>query len=138
MSPFVLDPRIAGSSVPVCTWPLCEVRLKDDARFAWLLLVPRRAGIVELTDLASADYARLSVEILAATRLVQTVAAPDKVNVAAIGNAVAQMHVHVIGRWRHDPAWPGTVWAAGDGPAHSPDEFADLVARYARAALPPP
>jgi diadenosine tetraphosphate (Ap4A) HIT family hydrolase len=134
MAGYVLDPRLAEGSAPIAAWPLCELRLKDDARFAWLLLVPRRAGIVELTDLARSDYHSLTSEILAAVRLVRAVAAPDKTNVATIGNLVAQLHVHVVGRSRGDPAWPGTVWAAGPGPAYDPAALAGLARRYREAA----
>jgi diadenosine tetraphosphate (Ap4A) HIT family hydrolase len=131
---FVLDPRLEESSVPVAEWPLCTIRLKDDARFQWLLLVPRRAGVTELTDLAEADYDQLCAEMLASTRLVREVAQPDKVNVATLGNVVAQMHVHVIGRFRSDPAWPDPVWCHGPGPTLPPHTLAILTERYAKAA----
>lgn len=131
---FVLDPRLESGSVAIADWPLCRVLLKDDARFAWLLLVPRRPAIVELTDLAPADYGLLTAEILRATRLVQQVARPDKTNVATIGNLVPQMHVHVVGRRRDDAAWPAPIWCAGPGPACEPAALADLVQRYRAAA----
>lgn len=131
---FALDPRLAASSALVADWPLCQLRLKDDARFAWLLLVPRRPGIVEFTDLAAEDYRQLCEEILAATRLVQQVMEPDKVNVAMLGNVVSQMHVHVVGRFRSDPAWPGAIWCAGDGPAMPPERLAELVGLHAGVA----
>ena len=118
-------------------WPLCHVRLKDDERFHWLLLVPRRAGIVELTDLAPSDYELLQAEILAAVRLVQEVAVPDKVNVAALGNVVAQLHVHVIGRFRNDPAWPDAVWCHGNGRPRPAPDLAQLARRYAEVACRP-
>ena len=131
---FLLDPRLEASSVPVVDWPLCHVRLKDDARFHWLLLVPRRAGAVELTDLEASDYDQLCAETLAATRLVREIAKPDKTNVATLGNVVAQMHVHVIGRFRSDPAWPDPVWCHGSGQAYPPHALAMLGDRYAKAA----
>lgn len=131
---FGLDARIEETSVPVVDWPLCHVRLKDDARFHWLLLMPRREGVVELTDLDGADYDQLCTEILAATRLVREVANPDKTNVAALGNVVAQMHVHVVARFRSDPAWPDPVWCHGAGPAYPPHALAMLADRYAKAA----
>lgn len=131
---FELDERIASTSAAVADWPLCHLRLKDDARFPWLLLIPRRVGVVEYADLGGDDYARLGVEVLAATRLVAAVAAPDKVNVAMLGNVVPQMHVHVIGRFRTDPAWPDPVWCHGTGPTHEPEAFARLIGRYAAAA----
>ena len=131
---FDLDPRLEETSVPAADWPLCQIRLKDDARFHWLLLVPRRAGVVELTDLDEADYAKLNAEILAAVRLVQEVARPDKVNVAALGNMVAQMHVHVIARFSSDAAWPDPVWCHGAGPTFPPHALAVLAERYGSAA----
>lgn len=131
---FVLDPRLEESSVPVADWPLAQLRLKDDARFHWLLLIPRRAGVAELTDLDEADYGQLCAEILAATRLVQEVARPDKTNVATLGNVVPQMHVHVIARFRSDPAWPDPVWCHGGGPSYPPHTLAVLAERYAKAA----
>ena len=137
---FALDPRIEESSEPVADWPLCQVRLKNDARFPWLLLVPRRPGVTEFTDLDAADYALLNAEVLAATRLVQQVAAPDKVNVAMLGNVVAQMHVHVVGRFRSDPAWPDPIWCHGAGPGYPAHALSLLTGRYAAAAadLPRP
>lgn len=124
---FALDPRIETSSHPVADWPLCQVRLKDDARFPWLLLIPRRAGVVELTDLGRDDYVALCDEILHATRLLQAAARPDKINVATLGNVVPQMHVHVIARFRDDPAWPDAVWGHGAGPGYAPDDRAALI-----------
>ena len=139
MPSFALDQRLEGSSHLVQEWPLCQLRLKDDARFAWLLLIPQRPGVTEFTDLAAEDYAQLWREILAATRLVQRVADPDKVNVGMLGNIVAQMHVHVVGRWRSDPAWPGSVWAAGEGPRFEPSSLVERlqVWREGAAALGP-
>jgi diadenosine tetraphosphate (Ap4A) HIT family hydrolase len=131
---FTLDPRIEESSVPVVDWPLAQIRLKDDARFHWLLLVPRRAGVVELTDLDEADYGQLTAEILAATRLVQEIARPDKTNIATLGNVVPQLHVHVIARFHSDPAWPDPVWSHGAGPTYPPHTLAILADRYAKAA----
>jgi len=131
---FELDPRLAAGSEVVADWPLCQIRLKDDARFPWLMLIPQRPGIVELTDLSVADYAQLTAEILAATWLVKEVAKPDKVNVATLGNVVAQMHVHVIGRFHSDVAWPDPVWCHGAGPALPAHALGAMLDRYARAA----
>lgn len=129
-----LDERLEAGSIEVVDWPLSQLRLKDDARFHWLLLVPRRVGAVELTDLEPADYAMLMAEVDAASRLVQAIAKPDKVNVAALGNVVAQLHVHVIARWRSDPAWPDPVWSHGRPFALPPYALAALADRYAAAA----
>jgi diadenosine tetraphosphate (Ap4A) HIT family hydrolase len=110
---FVLDSRLAADTVPVGDLPLSSVLLMNDARFPWLILVPRRPDASELTDLSEEDGAALMSEIRVATRVMLALAKPDKVNVGALGNVVAQLHVHVVGRFLSDPAWPGPVWGHG-------------------------
>jgi diadenosine tetraphosphate (Ap4A) HIT family hydrolase len=131
--PFTLDPRLASDSLPLGSWPLCELRLMNDRRFPWLLLIPRRAGLVEVTDLADSDYGRLATEIRAATRLVIDLESPDKTNVATLGNMVSQLHVHVIGRFHGDPAWPRPVWCAEGARPYRRGELPGLLARWAAA-----
>jgi diadenosine tetraphosphate (Ap4A) HIT family hydrolase len=115
-SPFLLDTRLEGDSLPVCELPLCSVRLMRDARFPWLLLVPRRAGAREILDLDEADRLDLMREIaLASEALRDSAGTCDKLNVGSLGNMVPQLHVHVIARVVGDAAWPGPVW--GSGPA---------------------
>jgi diadenosine tetraphosphate (Ap4A) HIT family hydrolase len=109
-SAFALDPRLAADTVEVGDLALCRVLLMDDARFPWLILVPRRPDVSEITDLSEADAADLWRETRIATGVMQALSKPDKVNMGALGNVVAQLHVHVIGRFRSDPAWPGPVW----------------------------
>lgn len=133
MTAFELDPRLAAGSIPVGEWSLCDLRLRDDRRFPWLLLIPRRAAIVELTDLDLADFTRLAIEIRAATGLIIDLARPDKTNVATLGNAVAQLHVHIVGRFHGDAAWPRPIWCIDDGPPYGKAERAATVARYAEA-----
>jgi diadenosine tetraphosphate (Ap4A) HIT family hydrolase len=113
MVPFRLDSRLAADTLPIGDLPLCSALLLDDARFPWFVLVPRRAGVTEVTDLSDEDAMTLMGEIRVATRVMLELAKPDKVNVAALGNVVAQLHVHVVGRFRSDPAWPGPVWGHG-------------------------
>src|SRR3712207_5569244 len=96
-SVFALDSRLAAATQPVGDLALSSVLLQNDSRFPWLVLVPRREGVVELTDLSDEDYRLLTDEIRLATRVMLELAKPDKVNVAAIGNVVPQMHVHVVG-----------------------------------------
>ena len=91
----------------------------NDANYPWLILVPRRAGLVELTDLAQADRMQLMQEIAQAADALKTETSCDKINVAAIGNVVAQLHVHVVARFRTDAAWPKPVW--GFAPARAYD-----------------
>ena len=107
---FSLDSRLAGDTIPIGDLALCQVLLLDDARFPWFVLVPRRPGASEVTDLSGEDAAALMEEIRIATRVMLALAKPDKVNVGALGNLVPQLHIHVVGRFRSDPAWPGPVW----------------------------
>jgi diadenosine tetraphosphate (Ap4A) HIT family hydrolase len=131
MSDFALDPRLAGDTRPVGDLPLCSVLLLDDARFPWFVLVPRRPGASELTDLADEDAATLMGELRVAARVVLALAQPDKVNVGALGNVVPQLHVHVVGRFRSDPAWPGPVWGHGTRQPYPDHAAAALVERAA-------
>jgi diadenosine tetraphosphate (Ap4A) HIT family hydrolase len=112
MTPFRLDARLDADTLPVCDLPLSSVRLMDDANYLWLVLVPRRAGLVELLDLDAEARSRLMEEIALAAGTLRALASCDKLNVAALGNQVAQLHVHVIARTRDDPAWPRPVWGA--------------------------
>src|SRR5258707_13636355 len=89
-----LDPQLARDSVPLGNMPLCQVRLMNDANYPWLLLVPRRANVSEITDLADVDQAQLMREITHAVTALKIETACDKINAAAIGNVVAQLHVH--------------------------------------------
>jgi diadenosine tetraphosphate (Ap4A) HIT family hydrolase len=118
--PFRADPAFDAGSVVVCDWPLCQVRLQDDARFAWLILLPRRPGLVELEDLTSGERTGLMHEVVAAGEAVRALGEAtgrpvEKLNVGAIGNVTAQLHVHVVGRRADDALWPDPVW--GRGPA---------------------
>ena len=105
-----LDPVLTRSATPVFDLPLCAALLREDTRWPWLILVPRRAGLVGLQDLDDADAQALIHEVRAASRAIAAEAGVVRVNVAALGNVVAQLHVHVVGRWPGDPAWPGPVW----------------------------
>src|SRR6056297_640764 len=110
MSEFALDPRLAADSLPVYRLTLTDVRLVNDARYPWLILVPRRVGMVEIIDLDAGDRAHLAGEVDRCTRLLRAHTDADKMNVAALGNQVSMLHVHVIARFRVDNAWPGPVW----------------------------
>lgn len=112
---FKAAPAFEAASLHVTDWPLCQVRIQNDARFCWLILLPRVDGAVELSDLTVSQRAQLMEEAVEAGRLVAEMAkaegaAIDKVNTAAIGNVTAQLHVHVVGRRRDDPLWPDPVW----------------------------
>src|SRR4051812_43929077 len=110
---FQLDSRLEADTIPIGDLALSSVLLLNDARFPWFVLVPRIPNVSEFTDLSEEHYTRLMQEIRIATRVMQELSRPDKVNVGALGNIVTQLHVHVIGRFRSDPAWPGPVWGHG-------------------------
>lgn len=110
---FALHPRLAADTVPVCDLDLCTVLLMNDARFPWLVLVPRREEAVEIIDLAEADRTLLMTEIARASEALRAAAPCDKLNVGALGNLVPQLHVHVVARVEGDAAWPGPVWGSG-------------------------
>ncbi|MFM2129022.1 MAG: hypothetical protein RL477_568 [Pseudomonadota bacterium] len=110
---FSLDPRLAADTFAVTSLRLSRVLLMNDARFPWLILVPACANLREIVDLPQAERVLLMEEIAAASVVLQAFAAPDKLNVGALGNIVGQLHVHVVARRSGDAAWPGPVWGAG-------------------------
>jgi diadenosine tetraphosphate (Ap4A) HIT family hydrolase len=109
---WALDPQIERDTVSIGDMPLCRALLMNDANYPWLLLVPRRRNVVELIDLDTAEQAQLMSEIADAARSLKTITGCDKINIAALGNVVPQLHVHVIARSRSDSAWPKPVWGA--------------------------
>ena len=135
---FTADPAFEAASVFAADWPLCQVRLQDDGRFPWLILLPRVPGAVELEDLTPDQRALLSEEIVRAGALVRELGAlrdapVDKLNVAALGNVTAQLHVHVVGRRRDDETWPDPVWGRGSAQPLEADDRAHLLALIAEA-----
>lgn len=126
---WLLHPQLAEDTHPIAHLPLSELRLMDDSNHPWLILVPRIADAVELTDLRASDRAALTREIDTACRVLQAEFKPDKLNVAALGNMVEQLHVHVIARFRNDIAWPRPVWGTAAARRYTPEE---LVARVGR------
>lgn len=113
MSAFELDPRLAADSHWIADGPLSQVRLMDDSRFPWLVLVPRVANAIEWFDLDAANQALLLDEINGAGRLLRDESGGGKINIGALGNIVRQLHVHVVARHEGDAAWPGPVWGSG-------------------------
>jgi diadenosine tetraphosphate (Ap4A) HIT family hydrolase len=125
---FPLDPRLAGDTHEVASLPFSELLLMDDARYPWLILVPRIAGARELIDLDEGDQRALVGEITQVGRALEALLRPDKLNVAALGNVVPQLHVHVIARFANDVAWPQPVWGRGERVAYRADERAARIA----------
>lgn len=131
---FKLDPQLEADTVAVADIDLSTVRLMNDRRFPWLILVPRFEGLVELTDLSHGDCYRLMDNIRLCSGVVQS-AFPDthKMNIAALGNAVRQLHVHVIARRTSDAAWPNPVWGVGAAEPYSTNALQELSAQLREA-----
>lgn len=127
---FVLDPRLAADTRLVASLPLCDVRLMNDCRYAWLVLVPRRGDMIEIADLTDVDQTELWREVNFAGRTLRVVAPCDKLNLGALGNIVRQLHVHVVARCQGDAAWPGPVWGHG-----KPQPYAEAALHERVAAL---
>ena len=128
-APFRIDPRLEADSLPLVDLPLCTVRLMNDQRFPWLLLIPRRPGMAEVLDLSEFDQQQLWFEMRRAAAVLDTLFAPDKLNLAALGNQVRQLHVHVLGRFESDAAWPGPVWGAGKAVPYAASAAESMVAQ---------
>lgn len=138
---FETDPRLLANSAPVAALALSDLRLMDDARFPWLVLIPRVAGASELDDLDAGQRHALMDEIIAAgvtvRQLGEALGRPiDKVNTAALGNVTSQLHVHVVGRRRDDPLWPDPIWGRGGGVAYPEGELERLAKRIGAEIAP--
>ena len=115
---FILDPRLAADSAFIADGPLSQMRLMDDARFPWLVLVPRVPAVSEWLELDGAQQRLLLAEINQAGNLLRTEPGVEKLNIGALGNIVRQLHVHLVGRHAGDAAWPGPVWGSGTAQRH--------------------
>lgn len=131
-----LHPQLANDTAPVGDLPLCRVLLTRDANYPWLVLVPRRADIVEIIDLDDSDAARLMTEIAHVSRALRAATGCDKLNVAALGNMVPQLHVHVIARRRNDAAWPHPVWGVVPAKPYAADEIDTFITALRRHLWP--
>ena len=126
-SVFSLHPRLEADSFLIGDLALCRVLLMNDARFPWLILVPRRANLRDMMDLAPEDQASLMSEINAASHVLQRLIHPHKLNVAAIGNIVAQLHIHIVAGFEDDAAWPAPVWGHGVREPYDDNESSGFV-----------
>lgn len=127
---FELDRRLAEDTIAVADWTLSRILLMNDRRYPWLILVPRRAGMVEAFDLSEGDRAQLWRETNAVAAALKTMTGCRKINIGALGNVVSQLHVHVVARREGDAAWPGPVWGKGAAEPYSGEEAAALVERF--------
>jgi diadenosine tetraphosphate (Ap4A) HIT family hydrolase len=127
-----LHPQLDRDTASIGDLPLSRVLVINDANYPWLLPVPRRPNIIELIDLDDVDRAQLMTEVTRVARALRAVTECHKLNIAALGNAVPQLHVHIIARFRHDAAWPKPVWGAVPPRAYERKELNDFVAPLRR------
>ena len=122
-----LHPQLDRDTANIGDLPLSRVLVVNDANWPWLLLVPRRLEVGEIIDLDEVEQAQLMTEIARVSRAVREVTRCHKLNVAALGNAVPQLHVHVIARFRNDAAWPKPVWGAAPPRNYEREELESFV-----------
>ncbi|WP_274423816.1 HIT family protein [Chelativorans sp. YIM 93263] len=124
---FELDQRLESESLPVAWLGLCELRIRDERRWPWLLLIPQRPGVEELHELTPLDQAMLSFETNLVSKALKELTDCTKINCAALGNIVRQLHVHVVARNEGDPGWPGPVWGNGAREAYRREDLHQLA-----------
>ncbi len=135
MSGFELDQRLKADTIPLFEAPAWTALLMDDSRFPWLILVPRQAGLVELSDLAPDALQAVMAESVRLGAALKALTGAEKINIGALGNIVRQLHIHIVARREGDAAWPGPVWGFGARAPYDDAARAALVAKL-RAALP--
>ncbi|MBK8284029.1 MAG: dienelactone hydrolase family protein [Ahniella sp.] len=131
---FELDARLERDTIPLLDLPLCQVLLMNDSRYPWLILVPRIAGLREILELDVADQQKLMAEVVLVQQVISQLFEPEKLNVGALGNVVSQLHIHVLGRFSSDAAWPGPVWGQGSPVPYAPG-VANALAKSLMQAL---
>jgi len=134
MPEFVVHARLEADAQFVADWSLSRALVMNDARYPWLVLVPRRADLTEIHDLSVTDRAVLMEEIARASAALKLFSGAAKINVGALGNLVPQLHIHIVARNPGDFAWPGPVWGQDVAQPYEPAALAAFVARL-RAAL---
>lgn len=124
---FKLHPQLSADSVAITRLELCEVRLIRDANYPWLILVPQREAIREIHELCVAEQHLLTDETSLVAKALQKHSGAKKMNVAALGNMVPQLHIHVVARFESDAAWPGAIWGVAPALVYREDELARTV-----------
>jgi diadenosine tetraphosphate (Ap4A) HIT family hydrolase len=124
---FELDARLARDSELITVLGLCQLRLLNDSRWPWVMLVPQRAGISEIFELTPLDQALLTFETNTVAAALKKVTGAKKINIGALGNVVSQLHMHVIARFEGDPNWPGPIWGFGQAVPYASSQKQDFV-----------
>lgn len=127
MDDWSLNRQLEQDTINIGDLPLSRVLVVNDANYPWLMLVPRRVDAKDLIDLNEVEQSQLMSEINRVARALQDITKPDKLNIAALGNVVPQLHVHVIARRTSDPAWPRPVWGVVPPLAHDPQEIEHFI-----------
>lgn len=131
---FSLHPQLEKDCFFIEDWPVCRLVLMDDSRFPWFILVPRIHGARELVDLPETEQIRVLNEINWLSKSIQKALKPYKLNIAALGNMVPQLHIHVIARFEEDEAWPKPVWSAeGKAVHYSKEKKSELIEQIKQA-----
>ncbi len=130
---FILHERLKADTLEITRLELSRVLLMNDSAFPWLILVPEREGIREIHELNEKDRVLLVEEMALASRVIRQLYMPDKINIGALGNLVPQLHVHVVGRYAADRAWPGPVWGAGPASPYADSERDSIRERFRKA-----
>jgi len=133
LGPFHLDDRLARDSVLITTLGLCQLRLQNDCRWPWVVLVPQRNDVSELFDLTPLDQAVLTFETNLVASALKELTGAVKINVGALGNIVRQLHVHIIARNEGDPCWPGPIWGQGTPLPYAEQDKQDFIKKLAGA-----
>lgn len=123
---WTLHPQLASDTHAVGDLPLCRVLIIKDANYPWLLLVPRRPDIVEILDLDDVERAQLTTEMSRVAQALKDITNCDKLNIAALGNMVPQLHVHIIARRKTDAAWPKPIWGVAPALPFDPQALEDF------------
>ena len=127
-----LHQQLTQDTIDIGDLPLCRVLVIKDANYPWLLLVPRREGAVEIIDLDEVEQAQLTTEVSRVARALKEITKCDKLNIAALGNVVPQLHVHIIARRKNDAAWPRPVWGVAPPLAHDAAEVQNFISAIRR------
>lgn len=124
---FQLHPQLEKDTIAIKDLKLCRLLLMNNCFYPWLILVPRKPDLVEITDLSSDDQVNLMVEIDLVARLMQKIFNPDKLNIATLGNVVAQLHIHLIARFRNDRTFPKPIWVDSHSKAYDPKQAREII-----------
>ena len=130
---FTLHPTLAKDSLEITRWDVSQVRLINDVTYPWLILVPVRDNLSGLHELAQADRLEMMEEIVRASNALKKLYDPARINVAALGNVVEQLHIHIIARFENDAAWPGPVWGVKPAQPYAREALESTVQKLQKA-----